>query len=41
MFDDIRMGKKNLRFKFATPFIEQISTSLDRNAGALLSPIEH
>ncbi|MBC7787504.1 MAG: HD-GYP domain-containing protein [Methylophilaceae bacterium] len=36
MFDDIRMGK-TLDSEFATPFIEQISTSLDRNAGALLS----
>lgn len=36
MFDDIRMGK-TIDSEFATPFIKQISTSLDRNAGALLS----
>ncbi len=36
MFDDIRMGKI-LDTEFTTPLIEQISSSLDRNAGALLS----
>lgn len=36
MFDDIRMGK-TLDSEFATPLIDQISASLDRNAGALLS----